>query len=101
MKRLRFVVVALMMVMVFAWKFAPGVKAQSSTNLSAYEFLLGSPCTIDGEAGKCGVSFGGWMGGGGPVAGGTVSWPTSSSDNEYGCGDGVAKSRCRSRRVPH
>lgn len=143
MKRLRFVVVALMMVMVFAWKFAPGVKAQSSTNLSAYEFLLGSPCTIDGEAGKCGVSFGGWMGGGGPVAGGwtpfpgnrqglwdaeinytgspdfngsvtvrsgtfdlyfkggktlsgtvtggTVSWPTSSSDNEYGCGDGVAQ----------
>jgi len=128
--------------MVFAWKFAPGVKAQSSTNLSAYEFLLGSACTIDGDAGKCGVTFGGWMGGGGPVAngwtpfpgskqglwdaeinytgspdfgasvtvrggnfdlyfkgskpisgtvtGGAVSWPSSASDNEYGCGDGVA-----------
>jgi len=136
-------VVAVLLVMVFAWKFAPSVKAGDSTNLSAYEFLLGSPCMIDGEAGKCGVSFAGWMGGGGPIAngwtpfpgdkqglwdaeinytgspdfnasvtvrsgnfdlyfkggksvsgtvtGGTVTWPKSASDNEYGCGDGVAE----------
>ena len=142
MKHLRFVVVAVLLLVVFAWKFAPGVKAAPSTNLSAYEFLLGSPCTIDGDAGKCGVAFGGWMGGNGYVAngwapfpgnkqglwdaeinytgspdfgssvsvrsgsfdlyfkngttisgtvtGGSVFWPTSSSNNEYGCGDGVA-----------
>ena len=51
------------------------MKAQSSTNLSAYEFLLGTPCTINDEAGKCGVSFGGWMGGTGPVANGWTPFP--------------------------
>jgi hypothetical protein len=50
--------------------------AQGPTyNLSGYEFLLGSPCTIGSEAGKCGVAFGGWTGGGGQEAGGWTQFP--------------------------
>jgi hypothetical protein len=44
-------------------------------NLSGYEFRLGSPCTIGGSAGKCGVQFGGWTGGSGPVADGWTPFP--------------------------
>ena len=44
-------------------------------NLSGYEFLLGSSCTIDGQAATCGVAFGGWTGGRGPVATGWIPFP--------------------------
>jgi hypothetical protein len=47
----------------------------SATNLSGYEFLLGSPCEINGVSGKCGVLFGGWTGGTGQEAGGWTPFP--------------------------
>lgn len=75
MKRFRFLVIAVVVATACVWRFAPGVKAQASTNLSAYEFLLGTKCTIGGLAGKCGVAFGGWMGGLGPVANGWTPFP--------------------------
>jgi hypothetical protein len=37
-----------------AWAEAP-----LPVNLSGYEFLLGTNCTIAGQAGTCGVHFGG------------------------------------------
>src|SRR5262252_1653774 len=43
--------------------------------LSCYEFLLGTSCTIDGQAATCGVAFGGWTGGRGPVATGWTPFP--------------------------
>ena len=44
-------------------------------NLSGYEFLLGTSCTINGQAATCGVAFGGWTGGHGPVAAGWTPFP--------------------------
>lgn len=44
-------------------------------NLSGYEFRLGSPCTIGGVTGKCGVAFGGWTGGSGPGPDGWTPFP--------------------------
>jgi hypothetical protein len=75
MKHLRFLIMGGLLIAALAWEFAPAVKAASSINLSAYEFLLGTPCTIGGEVGKCGVSFGGWTGGGGAVANGWTAFP--------------------------
>ena len=75
MKHLRLPIIAGLLMLALAWKFAPGVKAQASTNLSAYEFLLGKNCTINGEAGKCGVAFGGWTGGGGAIPNGWTPFP--------------------------
>ena len=37
-------------------------------NVSGYEFLLGTNCTIAGQPATCGVHFGGWTGGNGPDA---------------------------------
>jgi len=77
MKKSRFLIIGGLLIAVFAWKFAPAVRAQAPTdiNLSAYEFLLGTACTVDGQAGKCGVSFGGWTGGTGPVSNGWTPFP--------------------------
>src|SRR5579862_4732821 len=50
-------------------------QGQSATNLSGYEFLLGSPCQINGSPGKCGVLFGGWTGGKGQEADGWTPFP--------------------------
>ncbi len=44
-------------------------------NLSGYEFLLGTSCTIGGQPGTCGVQFGGWTGGGGPAPNGWTHFP--------------------------
>jgi hypothetical protein len=44
-------------------------------NVSGYEFLLGTDCTIDGQQATCGVQFGGWTGGGGQVANGWTTFP--------------------------
>lgn len=49
--------------------------AQPPVNLSGYEFRLGTPCTINGDAGKCGVQFGGWTGGSGQEADGWTPFP--------------------------
>jgi hypothetical protein len=70
------VIVALfLMVMPGAMKFTAVVNAQPGINLSGYELLLGSNCMIDGQAGKCGVHFVGWTGGGGPIANGWTPFP--------------------------
>jgi hypothetical protein len=50
-------------------------QAAASVNLSGYEFLLGTSCSINGEPGTCGVQFGGWTGGGGPISGGWTTFP--------------------------
>ena len=50
-------------------------QGQRSTNLSGYEFLLGSPCQVNGLPGKCGVLFGGWTGGKGQEPVGWVPFP--------------------------
>ena len=44
-------------------------------NLSGYEFLLGTNCTINGQSATCGVAFGGWTGGRGEVASGWTPFP--------------------------
>src|SRR5215471_6076564 len=44
-------------------------------NLSGYEFLLGTSCTINGQSATCGVAFGGWTGGRGRVATGWTPFP--------------------------
>ena len=50
-------------------------RAASPVNLSGYEFLLGSSCTIEGFPGTCGVAFGGWTGGSGANSGGFAIFP--------------------------
>lgn len=64
-------------VMAAAFGFAPKAAAPSQlpVNLSGYEFLLGTSCTIDGQPATCGVEFGGWTGGGGQVANGWTPFP--------------------------
>ena len=44
-------------------------------NISGYEFLLGTNCMIAGQSGTCGVQFGGWTGGNGPVPNGWTPFP--------------------------
>jgi hypothetical protein len=44
-------------------------------NLSGYEFLLGTSCTINGQSATCGVAFGGWTGGRGRVSTGWTPFP--------------------------
>jgi hypothetical protein len=53
----------------------PALAQAPPINLSGYEFQLGSPCTIGGVAGKCGVAFGGWTGGTGQEPGGWTPFP--------------------------
>jgi hypothetical protein len=48
---------------------------RSPVTVSGYEYLPGSSCTIGGRPATCGVNFGGWTGGGGPVAGGWTRFP--------------------------
>ena len=81
MKKLRFLIIGGLLIAVFGWKFAPAVRAKPSTNinLSAYEFLLGTACTINEQAGQCGVSFGGWTGGTGPVPTGWTPFPRNEA----------------------
>jgi len=70
----RFVITTLIMT-AFAFAFLVVARAQPSVDLSGYEFRLGRDCTIDGLPAKCDVQFGGWTGGGGPVAGGWTPFP--------------------------
>ena len=58
-----------------ALAFSVVARGASSLNLSGYEFLLGSSCTIVGTPGTCGVQFGGWTGGSGPVSNGWTTFP--------------------------
>ena len=44
-------------------------------NVSGYEFLLGTNCTIAGQSATCGVQFGGWTGGNGSVPNGWTPFP--------------------------
>jgi hypothetical protein len=75
MKKLSVFLIAVSFVAVLALKFASTVRAQRSINLSGYEFLLGTSCSINGQAGKCGVEFGGWTGGSGPGPNGWTPFP--------------------------
>lgn len=77
MKQIGALVIAalLFMLMPGALKFTAVVSAQPGVNLSGYELLLGTTCTLDGQAGKCGVHFVGWTGGDGPTANGWVPFP--------------------------
>ena len=50
---------------------------RSPVNVSGYEYLVGTSCTIDGRPATCGVNFGGWTGGRGQVADGWVRFPGS------------------------
>jgi hypothetical protein len=68
-------VVTVVFLTVCAFKFAAVVKAQPGIELSGYELLLGSSCVIDGQAGKCGVEFVGWTGGGGATENGWKPFP--------------------------
>jgi len=47
----------------------------SPVNVSGYEYLLGTSCTIDGQPATCGVQFGGWTGGRGQVPNGWRPFP--------------------------
>jgi hypothetical protein len=48
---------------------------RSPVNVSGYEYLLGSSCTIDAQPATCGVQFGGWTGGRGQVPNGWRPFP--------------------------
>jgi hypothetical protein len=54
---------------------APASIPSPFLNLSGYEFLLGTTCTIGGLPSKCGVSFLGWSGGKGPGPDGWTAYP--------------------------
>lgn len=71
----RFRGTSLLAAMIFGFAFPAVAQAPLPINLSGYEFRLGTPCTINGEAGKCGVQFGGWTGGGGQEADGWTPFP--------------------------
>jgi hypothetical protein len=59
-----------------ALSIVPALAAlESAVNVSGYEFLLGTDCTIDGQPATCGVHFGGWTGGGGQLANGWTPFP--------------------------
>jgi len=66
-----------MVMAMLAWTLPSGVQAEPPlpVNLSGYEFLLGTNCTIAGQPGTCGVHFGGWTGGNGPVPNGWTPFP--------------------------
>lgn len=69
----RYTISAAAMTLVFS--FAAASAAPLPVNLSGYEFLLGTSCTIKGQSGTCNVAFGGWTGGSGPVANGWTPFP--------------------------
>lgn len=49
---------------------------QEGVNVSGWEFFLGVPCNLgDNEPATCGVTFGGWTGGNGAIAGGWTPFP--------------------------
>jgi hypothetical protein len=62
-----------------AMTLAFGVAAASAASLpvdvSGYELLLGSPCTINTESGTCNVAFSGWTGASGQTANGWTPFP--------------------------
>jgi hypothetical protein len=61
-----------------ALAFGGVASAQSDklpANLSGYELLLGSPCTINAQPGTCDAAFSGWVGGGGQTANGWTHFP--------------------------
>ena len=43
--------------------------------ISGYEYFIGTPCTIDGQAATCDVQFAGWTGSGGQVPNGWRAFP--------------------------
>src|ERR687892_228551 len=43
--------------------------------VSGYEYFIGTPCTIAGQAATCDVQFAGWTGGNGPVPTGWTPFP--------------------------
>ena len=75
MTKVRLLAVAAAGAMALALGLAAVPPGPRSLNLSGYEFQLGTPCTINSQAGKCGVAFGGWTGGSGPVDGGWTPFP--------------------------
>jgi hypothetical protein len=68
-------IVAAVVTAAFAVALSVAARAASAVNLSGYEFLLGSPCLIEGFPGTCGVAFGGWTGGSGANPGGFAIFP--------------------------
>jgi hypothetical protein len=53
----------------------PAGAASLPVNVSGYELLLGTSCTIFGERGTCGVAFSGWTGGLGQKPNGWTHFP--------------------------
>lgn len=72
---LRFRTPALLAALIFSLAVSAFSQGPHSINLSGYEFRLGTPCTINDQAGKCGVKFGGWTGGGGDTTNGWTPFP--------------------------
>ncbi len=61
---------------VFTLTFGPAALAAGvPVNVSGFEYAPGSSCNLAGAAATCGVQFGGWTGGNGPVANGWTSFP--------------------------
>lgn len=75
MTRLRLLALAAAAALVLALGLVAMPPPPSSLNLSGYEFLLGTACTINNQSGKCGVEFGGWTGGTGQNADGWTPFP--------------------------
>jgi hypothetical protein len=60
MTRLRLFAIAAAASMALALGIAAVPPPTTSVNLSGYEYMLGTSCTIQSQPGKCNVSFGGW-----------------------------------------
>lgn len=75
MTKLKLLAVAAAASMALALGLAAMPPGSPSVNLSGYEFLLGTTCTIGTLSGKCGVSFVGWTGGSGAKPNGWTPLP--------------------------
>lgn len=75
MRRLRLLAFTIGAALVLALGLVAMPPVFHSLNISGYEFLLGTACTINDQAGKCGVEFGGWTGGTGQNADGWTHFP--------------------------
>lgn len=75
MRRVKLLAIASAVTMVLALSLAAAPIPPPFHNISGYEFLLGTPCTIESFPGTCGVSFLGWVGGKGAVPKGWMAYP--------------------------
>jgi hypothetical protein len=58
-----------------ALSVVPALADLLPVRVSGYEYFIGTPCTMDGQAATCDVQFAGWTGSGGQVVNGWRAFP--------------------------